>query len=148
MTSATTADTTDIRQLGPADTGAVMAAAHLFDDDPRREWAQAFLAREGNHLLIAYCGDQAAGFISGIEILHPDKADEMLLYELGVDESFRRRGIGKALVRALRDLAIARNCRAMWVPIEPDNAAALATYRSAGASAPASAAIMEWTLAP
>lgn len=146
MTAATTAETTEIRALGPSDADAVLAAAHLFDDAPRRDRAQAFLARTGNHLLIAYCDGQAAGFISGIEILHPDKADEMLLYELSVDEPFRRRGIGKALVLALRDIAVARRCRAMWVPFEPDNIAALATYRSAGASAPAAAAIMEWAL--
>ena len=30
---------------------------------------------------------------------HPDKGTEMLLYELGVDESYRRRGIGRVVAQ-------------------------------------------------
>ena len=58
----------------------------------------------------------------------------MFLYELAVDEPFRRRGIGRQLVTALADLAVGRGCYGMWVGVDAgDNAAAVATYRSAGA---------------
>jgi ribosomal protein S18 acetylase RimI-like enzyme len=85
----------EIRELGPGDVEVVMAAPHLFDEPPRREWAAGFLQRDGNHLLLAYVGDEPAGFVSGVEVLHPDKGVEMMLYELGVDEAFRRRGVGE-----------------------------------------------------
>lgn len=140
--------TCEIRRLDPEDVESVLEAASLFDHQPQRQWSANFLARTGNHLLIAYLDDVAAGFVSGVEIGHPDKPMEMLIYELGVDEPYRRRGIGRALVQTLGELARTRDCKAMWVPIEPDNEAAVATYRSAGADAPESAAIMSWSLDP
>ncbi|WP_235511490.1 N-acetyltransferase [Agromyces sp. Root81] len=69
------------------------------------------------------------GFVSGVEMRHPDKDAEMFVYELGVDEAWRRRGIAKALLLALRDVAVQLGCRGMWTGTERDNAAALATYR-------------------
>lgn len=134
----------EIRRLTPGDIDEVMAAGHLFDDLPRRDWTAAFLAREGHHLLLATVDDEPAGFVTGIENLHPDKGVEMLLYELGVDDAFRRRGIGRSLVIALSDLAVERGCSEMWVPIELDNDAAIATYLSAGADPPEPAATMSW----
>ena len=47
------------------------------------------------------------------------------------DERFRRRGIGKALVAALADLAHNRGCYGMWVLTDSDNSAAIRTYKSA-----------------
>jgi ribosomal protein S18 acetylase RimI-like enzyme len=72
----------------------------------------------------------------------------MFLYELSVDPDHRNRGIGTALVGALADLARARDCYGMWVGTEPDNAAALATYRAAGASLPEPSVTLEWIFDP
>jgi ribosomal protein S18 acetylase RimI-like enzyme len=135
-----------VRRIGPDGVGVVLSAAALFDAPPTAEWTEAFLRRPGWHLLVAFAGDVPVGFVSGIEIGHPDKQTELLLYELGVDQAHRRRGIGRQLVNALRELAAERGCRGMWVPIDPANAAAVATYRSAGAAPPQTAAIMEWAL--
>ncbi|MFD5200176.1 GNAT family N-acetyltransferase [Streptomyces sp. NPDC058375] len=132
----------DIR---PASTvGELLAAGRLFDAQPRAEWAARFLAADGHVMLIAYVDGVPAGFVSGIEMLHPDKGTEMCLYELGVDEPFRRRGIGKALTRALVDLALERGCYDVWVGVEPDNEAALATYEAAGARADGRFAMLAW----
>jgi ribosomal protein S18 acetylase RimI-like enzyme len=94
-----------------------------------------FLSAPTHHLLLARLddGDAAVGFVSGIETIHPDKGAEMLLYELGVAERARRRGVGTALVAALADLARERGCYAMWAVTEPDNVAAHRTYARAGA---------------
>ena len=84
------------------------------------------------------------GFVSGVETAHPDKGTEMFLYELSVAEPDRNQGIGRALVGELAALARARGCYGMWVGTEPDNAAALAAYRAAGASEPEAFVSLEW----
>jgi ribosomal protein S18 acetylase RimI-like enzyme len=135
-----------VRWMTASDATLVDAASHLFDDPASLEYIAAFFAHRNHHLAIAYVDDQPAGFVSGVEIAHPDKRTEMFLYELGVDEAFRGRGVGKTLVVALRDLAIERGCRGMWVLTDNDNDAALATYRSAGAGEPEPQVLLEWTL--
>jgi ribosomal protein S18 acetylase RimI-like enzyme len=136
----------DIRRLGPGDDAAVLAAGRLFDEAPRAAATARFLAEPNHHLLIAYRGDEPVGFVSGVETTHPDKGTELFLYELGVDEPARRQGVGRALVAALADLARERGCYGMWTGTESTNAAALATYRSAGARASEGTVILDWDL--
>ena len=127
-----------------ADGERVCAASQLFDTDARADWVEGFLDQSNHHLCIAYEGSEPAGFVSGVEMTHPDKGTEMFLYELGVDDAFRGRGVGKALVAALADLARERACYGMWVLTEADNAAAIATYESAGAGEASSQQMLEW----
>lgn len=111
----------------------MLAAGALFDSAPDADATRRFLAAPTHHLLIAYDAAGAPlGFVSGVETTHPDKGTEMFLYELGVDDTARRRGIGRALVRALAALAAKRGCYGMWTGTEPDNVAARRTYESAG----------------
>jgi ribosomal protein S18 acetylase RimI-like enzyme len=105
-----------------------------------------FLVRPGHHVLLAFDGDVPVGFVSGVELTHPDKGTEMFLYELAVDAGFRRRGIGTALVAALRELAAGLRCRAMWVLTDSDNEAAMRTYRAAGANGQTTSVMLEWDL--
>jgi ribosomal protein S18 acetylase RimI-like enzyme len=121
-----------IVRLGPGDEQRVHHAAHLFDAPPLPDATARFLADAGHHLLVAYEDDTAAGFVSGVEVTHPDKGTEMFLYELGVDEGFRRRGIGRALLRELAGLARERGCYGMFVLTDEANAAANATYATEG----------------
>jgi ribosomal protein S18 acetylase RimI-like enzyme len=134
-----------IARLAPGDENIVLAGTDLFDAPPTLASAAAFLASEGHHLLVAVNDDNPIGFVSGVETSHPDKGTEMFLYELSVDPAERRRGVGKALVGALHDLARARGCYGMWVGTEPDNAAAIATYLAAGAGPPEPFVTLSWT---
>ena len=90
----------DIRALGPADGDAVVSAGRLFDSWPRWQWTETFLTSPGHHVLVAYVERTSAGFVTGVEMTHPDKGTEMFLCELGVDEPFRGRGVGRRLVAA------------------------------------------------
>ncbi|MFE6028183.1 GNAT family N-acetyltransferase [Streptomyces niveus] len=122
----------------------LVAAQHLYDGPARPEWAERFLAAPGHLLLIAYAEGVPAGFVSGVEMLHPDKGVEMCLYELSVDVPYRRRGIGRALTDALATVARERGCYDMWVGVDTDNEPALATYRSAGARDQGHFAMLTW----
>ncbi|MDX2396322.1 GNAT family N-acetyltransferase [Streptomyces sp. DK15] len=136
----------DIR---PATTAAELQAAEgLFDGPAREEWSERFLRSPGHLMLIAYVDGVPAGMVSGVEMSHPDKGTEMCLYELSVDEGYRRRGIGRALTEALAAEAARRGCYGMWVGVDTDNEAALATYTASGARDEGVFTMRGWPLPP
>jgi ribosomal protein S18 acetylase RimI-like enzyme len=137
----------DIRRLGPGDERELDRVGACFDGPIQEAAATLFLNAEDHHILVAYDGEAVAGFVSGVEMTHPDKGTEMFLYELGVEAPFRRRGYGTALVRALAELARARRCYGMWVLTDEDNSAALATYAAAGARREPAQVMLSWTFA-
>lgn len=130
--------------MSDGDVDVLLGAGDLFDEQPVEDLTRGFLGAPGHHCLVAFEDGRPVGFVTGIEIRHPDKATEMLLYELGVDAQWRRRGIGRALTEALRDLAARRGMRGMWVLTDPDNVAALATYRRSGADVEETSVVLEW----
>ena len=134
----------DIERLVPGDEERVVAASRLFDGPAKFEWAHEFLMSPGHHLLFATVDGVEAGFVSGVEMTHPDKGTEMLLYELGVDEPFQRQGIGRSLVQALAEVAREEGCYGMWVLTDDDNDAAIATYVRGGAKASDPQVLLEW----
>ena len=134
----------DLRWLTSAQVEEVVAASRLFDYEVSREWAQTFLDESTHHLCIAYQDEVPAGFVSGIEMTHPDKGTEMFLYELGVDQAFRRRGIGRMLVAALADRACSNGCYGMWVLTDRANRAAVSTYTAAGATDESTQLMLSW----
>jgi len=137
----------DVRIERIVDAAEVHAAADLFDGPPLAEATERILATAGHHLLLAYDDEgRAVGMITGVEMTHPDKGTEMFVYELSVVPEARRRGIGKALVTELAAIARRNGCYGMWVGTEPDNEAALATYRRAGADEEAPFTLLNWDL--
>jgi ribosomal protein S18 acetylase RimI-like enzyme len=134
----------DIQAMGPGDDERVVAAGNLFDDQPKKEAVTRFLSDPGHHLLIAYYRDSPVGFVSGVEVTHPDKGTEMFLYELGVDSGHRHQGIGTALVEKLAELAKSKGCYGMWVLVDDENAAAAATYRKAHGDVESQPLMFSW----
>jgi len=139
----------EIRSLGPGDERAVREAGGLFDGPPDPVATSRFLDEPNHHLLIAYdAADRPLGFVSGVETTHPDKGTEMFLYELGVSENARGRGVASALVTRLAALARSRGCYGMWTGTERDNAAARAVYARTGAATNPPQVFVEWDLGP
>ena len=126
----------------------MLAAAALFDRPPVRDATRRFLSEPTHHLLLAWLDgeEEAVGFVSGVETIHPDQGTEMFLYELGVAERARGRGLGRALCAALADLARERGCYGMWTATERDNVAAQRTYAGAGAAILEPQTMVEWRL--
>jgi ribosomal protein S18 acetylase RimI-like enzyme len=134
-----------IRDLSDARVDAISAIDGLFDGPADATASSRFAQEPGHHLLVAFDDETPAGFVTGVEMTHPDKGTEMFLYELGADERFRRRGIATALVEALADRARVRGCTGMWVLTDADNEAALRAYEAAGAGAPQEQVMLEWS---
>lgn len=124
----------------------MIEAGQLFDGPARPEAVRRFLADPDHHIFIAYVDNQPAGFVTGVELTHPDKGTEMFLYELAVAEPHRKSGVGTALVIALSDLARERGCYDMWVLTDDDNEAALRTYRKSGATESSTHVMLTWPL--
>ena len=133
-----------IERLGPGDDARVLEAGPLFDNPADPTATADFLARPGHYLFVAYEGDLPAGFVSGVLLVHPDKGREMFLYELAVDQAYRRRGYARALVERLAAAAREADCYSMWALTDDHNTAALAAYESAGGRRTSSSRMLEW----
>ena len=133
-----------IERLGPGDDARVIEAEALFDDAAIPSVTADFLALPDHYLFVAYEGEAPAGFVSGVLLVHPDKGREMFLYELAVDEAYRRRGYARALVERLAAAAREADCYGMWVLTDDGNDAALAAYESAGGHRTSSSRMLEW----
>ena len=122
-----------IRRLEPGDE-AVLAhvAPDVFDDaiDPRL--SAEFLADARHHLFVALEGGLVVGMASGVHYVHPDKAPELWINEVGVAPTQQGRGLGGRLLRALLEHGAALGCREAWVLTEAKNTAARRLYAGAG----------------
>ncbi len=82
------------------------------------------------------------GFASGVHYIHPDKAPEFWLNEVGVAASYRTQGVGKKLLQALLEAARELGCIEAWVLTERANVPAIRLYASAGGTEPPGEAVM------
>ncbi|HYA69955.1 MAG TPA: GNAT family N-acetyltransferase [Thermoplasmata archaeon] len=123
-----------IRRLLPGDELAVLNAGYLFDGEvPDLAAVRAYLADTRNVLLFAFEGSEALGYLRGTELLQLNsRRKQMFLYDISVDEDFRGRGIGKALVSTLLKDCRERGFAEAFVFTDPANIAAVALYRSSG----------------
>lgn len=136
----------ELRRLAPGDEALVSRAASLFDGPPLPTALSDFFAKPDHHLILALSDGTPVGFVSGVELTHPDKGTEMYLNEVAVDAGQRRRGIGTTLVNALEELARERGCHAMWVLTDVDNEAAIRTFQGAGADESSGHLMLTWHL--
>jgi len=91
----------------------------------------AFAADPNRYFLVARKSDQLAGVASASIQLKPYQ-HELWLYvdEVDVVPSFRKQGVGKAMMNQLLRIAEANDCVEMWLGTENDNESALALYKS------------------
>jgi GNAT superfamily N-acetyltransferase len=77
--------------------------------------AASFLARDDIYVWVADVDGELAGFAYAYVLLRIDGDTSVFLYELEVDERFRREGLGRALVRQARALPEHVGALKMWV---------------------------------
>ena len=126
----------ELRLLGPPD-DAVLArvGADVFDHAVDERWTRDFLDDPRHHMVVALDGDVVVGMCSAVDYVHPDKAPQLWINELGVASTHRRRGIGRLLLDAMLAHGRRIGCTEAWLGTEHDNAPARALYESAGARA-------------
>ena len=122
-----------VRRLVAGDAPRLQELCRRFKDRvPSDDEAAAFLARDDIHVWVAEVNGELAGFAYAYVLLRIDGDTGVFLYELGVDEQFRRRGLGRALVEEARALAERVGAAKMWVDTSYDNEPARRTYAAAG----------------
>ena len=123
-----------VRRLVPGDELAVLHAGHLFEENPELAAVRTFLGDDRNTLLFAFEGSDAIGFLRGTALLQlTTRRKQMFLYEIAVDESFRRKGVGTALIKFLLQDCRENGFEEAFVLTDPANVAAVELYRSTGA---------------
>lgn len=136
----------ELRWLGPDDDAVLdRVAPDVFDDPIAPRWTRAFLDDPRHHLVVALDDGVVVGMASGVDYVHPDKAPQLWINEVGVAASHHRRGIGRRLVDALVARGRALGCTYVWVGTEEDNVAARALYERAG-GAPEPFVLYGWSL--
>jgi len=123
----------EIRLLGRDDAGVLARVApDVFDHaiDPR--WSRAFFTDPRHHLVVALDGDTVVGMVSAVAYVHPDKAPQLWINEVGVAPTHHRRGIARRLLDAMLEHGRALGCTEAWVLTDETNAAARRLYESAG----------------
>jgi ribosomal protein S18 acetylase RimI-like enzyme len=72
----------------------------------------------------------------------------VLLYEIGVEEPFQRRGVGRALVEEAKRWATEVGADELWVLTEDDNTPARALYAATGGREETGFTMFDYDLEP
>lgn len=116
---------------------------------PDEAGATAFLDDPRNRLLIAQVEGRAVGALIAHLLPRADGDTMLLIYDLGVEERYRRRGIARALVGEAEAIAREAGASKMWVVTGRTNEAAMALYTSLGGVAEADDdVVFGWRFAP
>lgn len=121
-----------VRRAQRGDEGEVARFVEAFDDEVLPSEATRFLEDDRHVLVLGYVGDRPAGFVSAVEVFHPDKQSELFLNEIGVTDRDRRRGVARALIDELRRVGQELDCANIWVLTDETNTAAMNLYASTG----------------
>jgi ribosomal protein S18 acetylase RimI-like enzyme len=127
----------DIRLLGPRDAHVLdHVAPGVFDNEIDPELTEEFLADPRHHLAVAIVDGVVVGMASAVHYVHPDKAPQLFINEVGIAPSHQGRGLGRQLVDRLVRLSMELGCTEAWVLTDRSNTVAQRLYAGAGAAAP------------
>jgi ribosomal protein S18 acetylase RimI-like enzyme len=120
-----------VHQLTDNDHGLLDAAVRRFRNVAVDDHAP-FLTDPASIAFVALDVGEVIGWVWGLRQRHVCGYSQVQLYEIGVVEPARRRGVGRALLTAFRDLALREGHRKMWLFTDEGNQAAKALYEATG----------------
>ena len=127
-----------VRRLGRSDVAAAKALLALFADVFETEhtevsdaYAAGLLARADFWAYVATLDDVVVGGLTAHTLpMTRSESAEIFLYDIAVDPSVQRRGIGRQLVASLVADAAAEGIDVVFVPADNDDTHALDFYRA------------------
>ena len=94
---------------------------------------QRFLRTPDTLLLVARWDGEICGFLTAYRLQRFDRRRaEVLLYEIGVQEPFQRRGAGRALIEEAKRWTAEVGADELWVLTDDANTPARALYSTTG----------------
>ncbi len=133
MTTHERADSETLKQLS-------ILFAEAFEDHesyqsaiPSDEYLEGLLAREDFIPLVAVADDKVVGgLVAYVLRKFEQERSEIYIYDLAVDEAYRRRGIATGLIEKLREIARERGAWVIYVQADHGDEPAIKLYESLG----------------
>jgi ribosomal protein S18 acetylase RimI-like enzyme len=126
--------TAEVRRLRAGDEEVVRTLTDRERYEPLSpEAARRFLAESGNVMLVAFDGGEPVGSVLGYELQRRHGPERSLfVYDIDVDEAYRRRGVGTELMRSLFAIAREDGAAEAFVITDESNQTAMRFYESLG----------------
>lgn len=133
-----------VRVLDAQDATTARAMLHLFgrefDDEPTYStrqpddpYLQRLLGSDTFIAIVATAGDRVIGGLAGYVLPKFEQArSEFYIYDLAVDEAWRRRGVATGLIQRLQTLACKRGIYVIFVQADHGDDPAIALYTKLG----------------
>lgn len=134
-------------KIAVLNSGDVKLAKSLFfsfqDDDevenptsPSDKYIEKVLSKEDFYVIVAITDGKVIGGLTAYELAAYKNEDaEMFLFELGVDEHHRRKGVATALIEKLKDVCRDKGIKEMFLDADEDNLSAIKLYEKTGGRA-------------
>lgn len=107
-------------------------APGVFDNPVDPALAAEFLRDPRHHMAVVVEDGMLVAMASAVHYIHPDKAAQMWVNEVGTAPTHRRRGLATRLLGMLEAHAREIGCTTIWLATEADNDPARACYRKLG----------------
>jgi len=116
-----------MRDMVPADIDAVFAIEQAVQAYPWTRGNFSDALQNGYFCRVDESGDEIRGYAVLMPVM-----DEAELLNIGVAADQQRKGVGRAMLLEMLDMACGKNMIRVYLEVRASNTAALALYRSAG----------------
>lgn len=129
-----------IQRLKKEDIALALALIEVWtvDDDQKEKrenkpLIENMLSDKNFHVLVAISGGNIIGGLTAytLEMLY-GQGNKLFLYEVEVEKTHRRKGVGSMLIKALKELGSALHIKSIFLCTDIDNTAAQKLYRKMG----------------
>lgn len=108
-------------------------AATFFSAPPTDAYFEKLLSNAHFVMLVARINGTVVGALAAYELVKYERQrSEFYIYDLAVAEPFRRRGIARTLIEALKPIAKSAGAWVIFVQADREDEPAVALYRSIG----------------
>ena len=100
---------------------------------PGDEYLQKLLGQDTFHAFVATDESLVIGGLSAYEMrMFTSEEDEIFLYEIGVNEHYRQRGVARAMIDELKKVCVTKGINTFYVGTATDNEPAKKLYKATG----------------